>query len=76
MPRPILENVAFWWRLGVVASALWVCIALICTLVWQAIDIDNYLNEAGFGALLLAGVAAVWIICLGVPWLARALKRD
>jgi hypothetical protein len=49
---------------------------LICTLVWQAIDIDNYLNEAGFGALLLAGVAAVWIICLGVPWLGRALKRD
>jgi hypothetical protein len=68
MSRPILENFAFWLRLGAVASALWVCIFVIAATT-------EYFSP-GQEPILFAGLATVWIVCLGVPWLGRALKRD
>lgn len=77
--RPIIENIAFWSRLGVIASAVWICIFVIYFVYRAEIAPPPSLtNRAGEGLLVISFVvlAIIWMVCFGVPWLGRALKRD
>lgn len=66
-----------WFRIAAVASVVWLGGVLICSSLARNFDfIARYSNNLGPAAFVaFVGIAVIFAICLGIPWIAAALRR-
>jgi hypothetical protein len=71
----LLTNWAVWLRMAVVGSVAWFLIIML-TFGFRN---DFYMSYSANPEMALivgfAGMIAIWVICLGVPWIAGAAVR-
>lgn len=73
------SNFAFWIRVAIVSAAAWVGCVMIATNVrsdfhWFPY---TYRNDFSFGPaanIAFLGVAVIFAVCLGIPWIAQARR--
>lgn len=78
--NPSWANKTFWFRIGTVASALWLGSIIIAS---ELVDDfkwfpHKYRNDFDFGPAPitgLVGLAMICAVCAGVPWIAEALTK-
>lgn len=61
-----------WLRTGVVASAVW----LGGVIIYSVVGRDFYWHSGGPATIsAIVGVAVIFAVCLGIPWIAAAGPR-
>lgn len=66
-----------WVRVATVLSGLWTAGILIASIFWYNFHLlMPYSAEPGPAFfVLLIGTLAIWIFCIGIPWIAGAANR-
>lgn len=81
----MLTNKSFWRRIAAVASLVWIGGVVIASATnrefgWSSrtyVDWGRYGDWPGPAALTaIVGVAVIWTLCLGVPWIASARSSE
>ena len=69
---------SFWLRVACVASVAWIGVLIILSVVSRDFDwIEGYRNEFGPASIsALVGVALIFAVCLGIPWIAQAAEKN
>ena len=66
----------FWFRVAVVGSALWLSVIAILSATMRDFAWSTYRDALGpAGVTAIVGVCAIFVLCLGVPWVMRAKEE-
>jgi hypothetical protein len=69
----------FWWRAALIASAVWFGMMVIAAQIshdfrWFPNAYRNNYDFGPAGITAFVGIAVIFAICLGVPWVASSLS--
>jgi hypothetical protein len=76
-----LTNMTMWFRIAVVASAVWVGGTIITSNLIYDFKWFPYThrNDYSFGPAAITanvGVLVIFAVCLGIPWIAQSYKKS
>jgi hypothetical protein len=70
-------NKALWMRIALIASGVWLGGVIIISANSRNFEwVYQYQRGLGPAAITaIVGVAVIWVVCLGVPWIAEVTSK-